>query len=54
LTGSEHRNKTIESKRKSGAWIERHTGYRKEGHSVGKVFKTVWRKKFYFSFWDVG
>ena len=45
MTGSDHRKKTIESKKESGGWIERHTGSRREGHSV-------WRKLFFaFVFW---
>jgi hypothetical protein len=34
LTGSEHRKKSIENKRNSGGWLERHTGSRKKGHLV--------------------
>lgn len=40
MTGSEHtvtKKRTIESKRESGVWIERHTGIRKKRHSVGEV-----------------
>ena len=37
MTGSEHRiikKKKTESKRESEGWVERHTGSRREGHSV--------------------
>ena len=44
MTESERRKKT-ERVRKSGGQIERHTGSRREGHSVGRVFKTVWRRR---------
>jgi hypothetical protein len=41
LAGSEDRfikKRIIEGNRESGGWLERHTGSRREGHSVGKRF----------------
>ena len=39
MTRSEHREKNIKNERKSGGWIERCTGHRKVGHSLGRVYK---------------
>ena len=47
--------KNIKNERKSGGWIERCTGHRKVGHSLGRVYKKCGEGELiFFSFWDEG